>query len=457
MSDLSSRGRNVIIFLFAAVAAAAPGFAQAECVAQPTGNGAIFYHPDGTSMGHWDAARILYYGPDGSLNWDRLPRMAAYRGHLTDSLTSSSNAGASVHATGTRTWKGAFGLDEQGREIVSANGSTNTIMQDAVECGMGTALVQTGSLIEPGTAVFVADAENRYADVEEIALEVVESGVDILLGAGEELLLPKGVQGHFGVGMRSDGRNLIEESRARGYAVVYTREAMLALPAEVDKVLGVFNVEDTFHDRSEEDLREAGLPNYLESAPTVAEMTEFALSRIGDNPNGFLAVIEEEGTDNFCNKMNASGCLEAFKRADDAFVPILDFIDANPNTFMVTASDSNAGGMQVSDLDSPDQPVPETEPRSGAALDGIDGTGTMPFISAPDSSGRTFPFAIVWATGDDIGTGVVARGAGLNAEMLVPASGVANTDIYRMLYFTLFGQLIPKGDTLDRSGDQITE
>jgi len=444
MSDLSIHGRSVVFFLLIATVAAVPPVARAECVADPTGNGAIFYHPDGTSMGHWDATRILYYGPDGSLNWDRLPQMAAYRGSLTNSLSSSSNAGATIHATGTRTWKGAFGLDEQGREIVSANGTTNTIMEDAVECDLGTALVQTGSLIEPGTAVFVADAKNRYADVEEIALEVIESGVDILLGAGEELLLPEGVEGHFGTGLRRDGRNLIEEARARGYAVVYTREAMQALPPETDKVLGVFNVEDTFNDRPEEALRRAGLPNYLESAPTVAEMTEFALARIGDNPNGFLAVVEEEGTDNFCNKMNASGCLAAMKRADDGFVPLLDFIDANPDTFLVTTSDSNAGGMQVSDLASTDQPVPATEPVSGAALDGVDGTGTTPFISAPDRTGRTFPFAIVWATGDDIGTGVIARGAGLNAEMLVPSSGVANTDIYRMLYFTLFGQLILK-------------
>lgn len=448
MFYLPSPGRVVVIF-FVAFTASLASFVQAECVAEPTGNGAVFYHPDGTSMGHWDATRILYYGPDGSLNWDRLPQMAAYRGSLTDSLSSSSNAGATIHATGTRVWKGAFGLDEDGREIVSANGTTNTIMEDAVECGLGTALVQTGSLIEPGSAAFVADAVNRYADVEEIALEVVESGVDVLLGAGEELLLPKGVKGRFGEGVRSDGRNLVEEARDRGYAVVYTREAMLALPPEVDKVLGVFNVEDTFHDRPEEELRKAGLPNYLESAPTVAEMTEFALSRVGNNTNGFLVVVEEEGTDNFCNKMNASGCLEAMKRADDGLAVLLDFIDEHPKTFMVTASDSNAGGIQVSDLASADAPVPATERRSGAALDGIDGTETMPFISAPDRTGRTFPFAVVWATGDDIGSGVIARGAGLNAELLVPSTGVANTDIYRMLYFTLFGQLIPKGDTLD--------
>ena len=47
-----------------------------------TGNGAIFFHPDGTSASHWDAVRLLHYGPDGVLHWDRLPEMASYRGHL---------------------------------------------------------------------------------------------------------------------------------------------------------------------------------------------------------------------------------------------------------------------------------------------------------------------------------------------------------------------------------------
>jgi len=428
---------------------AALSLAVAECRQSPTGNGAIFYHPDGTSVGHWDVARILYDGPDGSLEWDRLPQMAAYRGNLRDSLTSSSNGGASTHATGTRAWTGSFGRDPAGNKIPAAGGGNNTIMEDAVDCGLGTALVQTGSLVEPGTAVFVSNVDDRYEDREKIALDVVESGVDIVLGAGEEWLLPEGVEGRFGTGRRSDGRNLVEALRERGYAVVYTREEMQALPPDADRVFGVFNVEDTFFDQPEEALREQGLPNFLESAPSVAEMTAFALDRIRPNPNGFLAVIEEEASDNMCNKMNASGCLEAMKRADEGIGEILDFIDENPNTFMVTTSDSNAGGIQIRDVGSAEKPVPATARASGAALDGVDGTETMPFISAPDRAGRTFPFAVAWAAGNDIGSSVVARGAGLNAEMLVPPTGVANTDIYRMLYFTLFGRLIPEGDTLD--------
>lgn len=423
------------------IAAIIPALAQSAPT--PTGNGAIFFHPDGTSASHWDATRILYYGPDSYLNWDRIPVVTTYRGHLLDQLTGTSNAGAVIHATGTRVYSGSFGLDRNGNEYRSANGTYNTVMEEAVLAGLGTALVQSGSLIEPGTAAFVSEASSRR-NYEEIALEVVESGVEIMLGAGEEWLLPEGVQGRFGMGKRTDGRNLVEELKKKGYSVVYTRDQLLNLPDNVTKVFGIFNVEDTFYDRPEEQLRAKGLPNYIKSAPTIAEMTEFALSRISRNTNGFLVVIEEEGTDNMCNYLNASGCLEAFKRADDAVGIILDFIDNNPNTFMVTTSDSNAGGMQVLDVESADKPLPANDPESGSAIDGIDGTSTKPFMSAPDLNGNTFPFAIEWASGDDVGSGVIARGAGLNAEELMPTSGILNTDIYRMLYFILFGDKIPR-------------
>jgi alkaline phosphatase len=237
---------------------------------------------------------------------------------------------------------------------------------------------------------------------------------------------------------------LIEQLKAKGYTVVYTRDELMALADNVTKVFGLFNVEDTFYDRPEEDLRAEKLPNYIDSAPTIGEMTEFALKHISRNPKGFLAVIEEEGTDNMCNYLNASGCLEAFKRADDAMAVILDFSQQNPNSFMVTTSDSNAGGLQVLDVKSANEPLPPRDHQSGSAIDGVDGTGTMPFMSAPDLQGKSFPFAIEWASGSDLGSGVIARAVGLHAQEMMPATGISNTDIYRMLYFILFGEKIPR-------------
>lgn len=46
----------------------------------------IFIHPDGASAATWTAARALYVGPDNNLNWDLLPAVGVYRGHMNDSL-----------------------------------------------------------------------------------------------------------------------------------------------------------------------------------------------------------------------------------------------------------------------------------------------------------------------------------------------------------------------------------
>jgi alkaline phosphatase len=411
---------------------------------QPTGNGAIFFHPDGTSASHWDAMRISYLGPDARSNWDRLSAIAPYRGHMTDRITGTSNGGAVTHATGTRTDAATFGLDPNGQEYVSANGTTNTIMEEAISAGLGTALLQSGSAMEPGTAAFVAEAPTRR-DYEEIVLEVVESGVDIALGGGEEWFLPQGTAGrHCESGSRTDGQNLVTLAEELGYAVVYTRDELMALPADTSKVMGIFACDHTFHDRSEEDLAAEGLPVYVETAPTIAEMIAFALPRVSANPNGFLVVAEEEGSDNLCNAGNASGCLGALKRADDAFGVLTEFVDANPNTFLVTTSDSAAGSMSVVtfDAEEAESSVTPLMGENGGPCDGVEGAASQPFMSAPDAAGQAFPFAICWSTYDDVGSGVIARAHGLEAADLLPATGVSNTDVYRMLYYTLFGEHI---------------
>jgi len=414
------------------------GHAQAQEGPTPTGDGAIFFHPDGTSAAHWDAARIRYAGPDSLLHWDRLPAVAPYRGHLSDQLAGTSNAGAVAHATGTRPHASTFGLTPDGDEYRSANGTRLTLMEQAVRAGLGTALVQTGSLIEPGTAAFVSEAARR-ANHEEIAREVVQSGVDVILGGGEKWLLPRGTSGRVGPGQRTDGRNLIDVRKDKGYTIVYTEAELEAVADTTEKVFGVFSHGHTFHDKTEEHLRAADQSLYVESAPTVAEMTTFALRRLQRGENGFFAVIEEEGSDNICNAMNASGCLRALKRADDAIGRIRSFLDAHPRTFLLTTSDSNANGMQVVAVEEK-APVPAFDPGSGAPLDGRNGTDTRPFRSAPDVQGRRFPFAIGWAHDGDLGSGVLARAAGLGAREMLPTTGLQNTDVYRILYNTLFSE-----------------
>jgi len=451
LSRFSNRlGIIAIAGLFLSVATIAGLTIASTTASRPPVVNVIFFHPDGYGLSHWDALRILVAGPDGRINWDRLPHMAPYTGHMTDSLTGTSHGGATVHAYGVKVLRDSFGLDGTA-EITALSGNRMSIMEEAIKAGFATALIQTGSLTEPGTAAFVASVAAR-GDHPEIARQVIESGVDVIFGGAEAALLPTGVRGRHGDGRRADGLNLITRAQQLGYTVVYTRDELLALPRTVTRVLGVFANEHMFNDRTEEELRTARLPLYVPTAPTIAEMSAVALDILSRSPKaqrtGFFIVAEEEGTDNFPNRANAPGSFEAGRRADAAFGVFVDFVDRNPNTLLITAADSNAGNKNL--IDTAGGPVGDAIFNSGpdgqlvrAPLDGVDGAGSAAFVAAPDRNGNRRSFAVAWATPHDMPGGILARAKGLNAERVSELGVVDNTDIYRIMYYTLFGRWLP--------------
>jgi alkaline phosphatase len=438
------------LFAGTAALAAAPALSAsaqaptAQAAQNGTGN-VIFFHPDGFGVNHWGALRVHSVGPDGRLEWDRLPHSAVYLGHMKDGLSGTSHGGATTHAFGVRVQADSFGLDGTS-PIRSLSGFDGSIAREAMARGKWVGLVNSGAAFEPGTAAFVASTERRNS-LAEITRLVAESGVQVHLAGGERWYLPRGVQGRHGEGAREDNLNLIEMLRGRGYTVVFTREELLALPADATRVWGIFAATHTFNDREEETLAQGNLPHYVPGAPTIAEMSEVALRVLARAPQGFLLVAEEEGTDNFGNVNNAPGSLEAGARADAAIGVFRRFVAANPSTLMLTTADSDAGGMQVISPGRFQQVIreganlPERD-RNGAPLDGQRGTGTTAFLSAPDRAGVRHPFAISWSTLTDVNGGILVRGAGLNANLIAEAGTMDNIDVYRLMYRTLFGRVV---------------
>ncbi len=337
-------------------------------------------------------------------------------------------------------------------------------MEEAIAAGKPTAVINSGFIAEPGTGVFLADVESRR-DVTGITLEIVESGVDVIMGGGEIHYLPVGTVGRFGQeGIREDGRNLIEEAEAMGYTVVYTREELESLSADEDKVLGIFAAEDTYNDENEATLIEEGFvdengdlilygqpgnPN----PPTVAEMLEATLDldKFANAEDGFMVVLEEEGSDNFTNDNNAASTIEAVLRADEAIGVAQDFVNnVDPNTLILTAADSDAAGLEVIDVSEESETVGTVNVQPVLAafgedadgipvpLDGQTGNNTEPFTTgAPDADGDNFDFGVAYVSTSDVAGSIVSKAYGLNSDLLT--STVDNTDMYRIMYETLFG------------------
>ncbi|MBY0458962.1 MAG: hypothetical protein K2V38_16620, partial [Gemmataceae bacterium] len=92
----------------------------------PAPGSVIFLHPDGSGANMWQAARLVIAGPDGQMNWDQLPTMALYRGHLSDALAATSNAGGTIHAFGVKVRGASFGNDN-GDPIRAASGFAGSV------------------------------------------------------------------------------------------------------------------------------------------------------------------------------------------------------------------------------------------------------------------------------------------------------------------------------------------
>ncbi|HSV88607.1 MAG TPA: alkaline phosphatase [Bacteroidales bacterium] len=424
----------------------------------------IFIHPDGTSPSFFAAARLVHFGPDGVLNWDKLPQTAVYKGHVKNNLTASSNAGAVAHAYGVKVHEESFGLDENNQPVISLSGKPITILEEAKAAGFAVGVINSGTITEPGTGVFVARVKNRddhLGIAKSLIIRETGNEIDVIMGGGEVWFLPENEMGFHGKpGKRTDGINLIEEAKKRGYTVVFTLEELQNLPESASQVLGLFAAFDTYidnrdesavrHTYTEEQLLAEGLTDYIPGTPTLANMVNAAIIILSKNsPKGFYLVAEEEGTDNFSNNaLNARGAIEATKRADDAIGVALRFAQSQPATLIITASDSEASGLSVIGNPRVDKegnviPTREFKRLDGSVyfteyLDGKNGTATPPFLSAPDANNVRWPFAVSWSTGGDHSGNVVARAFGIQANLLFGT--VDNTMIYRIKYKALFGK-----------------
>ena len=441
--------RRVAAFVFAgALASCGPSNppAEKEAAHDKKRGSVIFFHIDGAGMAHWQMARMLIAGPDGEINWDRIPHIAVYRGHQEDTLTTSSNAAATAHAYGVKVPYAAFGTDgHSDRRPIAANGQRRSIMEEAKARGLAVGVVNSGSAVEPGTACFLTAVHER-ADDADIVAQQLESGADVILMAGEEWYLPEGTKGRHGEGKRKDGRNLVEEAKAAGYNVVFTREELDALPDDAGKVLGIFASQDTFNDEAEEELAKKGLPPYDPAAPTIAQLTAAALRFFGGRGGRqFLLVVEEEGADNFGNCNNAVGLAEALRRGNEGLGTALGYIEQHPDTLLVTFGDSEAGDPDVIGLrggKGEEEMLATARDKNGAPLDGAvrgaDGRIEKPFTSQPDRAGKTHDFVVAWGSLLDTSGAILVRAAGLNAEKVT--GSFDNTALYPLFYETLFGE-----------------
>jgi len=212
--------------------------------------------------------------------------------------------------------------------------------------------------------------------------------------------------------------------------------------------------------------------------PTVGEMTEMALLVLSraEAQTGlpFMLVAEPESPDNFGNNNNSIGTLYATYRSDLAIGEAVEYQqEVDPHTLVITAADSDAGGMQLYAV-TPDEETGELPETVGTEdynptgneddtievpLDGLYGRDTQPFVAEADQFGEELPFAMSMVNGADVQGGILSRAVGGNAYRLGTQELSArfdNIDVYRTMHENLFG-VFPEYPEGQRAPERSTE
>ena len=178
---------------------------------QQLGRSPLHSEPDDPAMG--DARRRSAYRSD-TLNLDSFWNIALLSVQEPGQPVPDEGADATAIACGQRVENGFVAVDRSNQPIRS-------LIYAAEQAKRATGLVTTSSLVQPTPVAFYSN-NNGTPDPYRNASELVYSGIDVILGGGEQYFTPANATNEWG---RRDGHDLLDEAQKNGsYTVLRSRE-----------------------------------------------------------------------------------------------------------------------------------------------------------------------------------------------------------------------------------------
>ena len=231
--------------------------------------------------------------------------------YITDSA-----AGGTALSTGKKTFNGAIGV------VINAQGDTvavKTVLEMAEEKGLSTGLVATSSITHATPAAFVSHQYSRDLD-EEIAEDIVKSGVDVFIGGGYRFFSE-----------RKDGRDLIIDLKEKGYQVLQEMDEIVKVKS--GKLAGLT-------------VPESNLP-YPDRKMDLPLSTETALNILDNNKKGLFLMVEGSQIDWGSHQNNTVYVVQEMLDFDRAIGKALEFASKDGKTLIIVTSDHETGGLAI--------------------------------------------------------------------------------------------------------------
>ena len=317
----------------------------------------ILFVGDGMSLPTVAAARILagqragQPGEHNRLSWEHFPATALSKTYNTDSQTPDSAGTMSAMATGAKTRAGVISIG-QSADFGDCGGALAaplaTLWELAAASGMATGVVSTARLTHATPAATLSHsasrgwessvpAEAKAAGCIDIARQMIESpfgtGPEVMMGGGRTNFMPADQHDPEypeETGRRKDGRDLIAQWKQRhpDGSYVWNAEQFAAAPTDAP-LLALF---EPSHMQYEHDR-----PNDAAGEPSLAEMTRAAITRLADDSDGYVLLVEGGRIDHAHHDGNAYRALTDTIALSDAVQAAVDMTSAEDTLVLVTA------------------------------------------------------------------------------------------------------------------------
>ncbi|MHC5074167.1 MAG: alkaline phosphatase, partial [Planctomycetota bacterium] len=424
-----------VIVCIAVVSALAIGFNLTTATSafakskKPLAKNIIVMISDGWGFNHLSAASYYEYGKDARQIYNRFPfnyAMSTYMAYYADescyghgydpafawydfeyvkSCTTDSAAAATAMSTGVKTYGGAIGVDLN-------KDALENILEAAEEMGKKTGVVSSVEFSHATPAAFVAHNENRnnYA---EIAQEMIyDSAADVIMGTGHPWYDADGQMKSSPNTFKFVGGETTWDDLVAGTAggdadgdsiddpwlLIQTRAEFqtLASGPTPKRVIGVPQVYHTLQQRRSGDPHaDPYIEPFIDTVPTLEEMTKAALNILDDDTDGLFLMVECGAID-WASHSNQSGRMIEeqidFERAVEA---VNEWVKKNSNwgeTLLIITGDHETGYLTGPGSDPTWEPIVNNGAGNlpGMEWHSTNHTNSLMVLSAKGNAARLF-------------------------------------------------------------------
>lgn len=304
----------------------------------------------GDGMGPQQVSSLYYlakYGSEDPVSFENLSfQRLAEKGNMTISATDPINkivvdsaCSATQLALGEQTFPEFIGVDKKGNDGA-------TILEKAKGKGLATGVVSDTRITHATPASFAAHASNRFLE-NEIAVSLLEVEADLMYSGGARNFIPSGKTVELAPSFtsrskRKDQRDLLQEAKEKGYALVHNKKQMIE--NRRSKVLGLF---------AEKNMptsiwQNQNISNKQRTVPNLTEMTASALDLLSQNKNGFFLMVEGGQIDWAGHANDAGWLFHEMVNFNHTLNFLIDWVEKNPDTLLVVTADHETGGFGFS-------------------------------------------------------------------------------------------------------------